>query len=107
MIASLRTIVYTICRLVEVANMGTGVTVDDWWVDCTVGGSAQIAAIKAARDGAGNATKTSVVQYHVYYADGGHVRYKERYYLIEEASTAVDVSLRPDPLVPTPELLPV
>lgn len=106
MIASPRIIVYTICRLIEVADMGAGIIVDDWWVDCTIGGSAQIADIKTARDGAGNATKTSVVQYHVYYADGGHVRYKERYYLIEEASTEVDISLRPDPLVPTPELLP-
>jgi hypothetical protein len=107
MIASARIMVYVICRLVEVADVGTGATVDDWWVDCTVNGSADITAIKTARDGAGNATKTSVVQYHVYYADGGHVRYKERYYLIEEASTARDASLRVDPLAPTPELLPV
>lgn len=105
-IESARTIVYTICRLIEVADQGAGVIVDDWWVECTVEGSTKIAAIKAARDGAGNGTKTSVSQYHVYYADGGHVRYKERYYLIEEASTAVDVSLRQNPLVPTPELLP-
>lgn len=103
-----RIMVYVICRLVEVNNMGTGAIVDDWWVDCTVGGSAQIAAIKAARDGAGLATKTSVAQYHVYYADGGHVRYKERYFIAEEASSPdPDPSLRPNPLVPTPELLPV
>lgn len=103
-----RIMVYVICRLVEVSNRGTGTIVNDWWVDCTVGGSTQIAAIKAARDGAGNSTKTSVVQYHVYYADGGHVRYKERYFLAEEASSPEpDPSLRVDPLLPTPELLPV
>jgi len=102
-----RVMVYIICRLVERANAGTGVIVDDWWVDCTVNGSSDIAAIKAERNGAGNGTKTSVVQYHVYYADGGHVRFKENYYLAEETALwPSDPSLRPDPLVPTPELLP-
>jgi len=102
-----RIAVYVICRLVEVSNMGTGSIVDDWWVDCTVGGSAQIAAIKSARDGAGNSTRTSVAQYHVYYADGGHARYKERYFLTEEASSPKpNPALRVDPLIPTPELLP-
>lgn len=106
MIASPRTMVYVICRLVEIDNQGFGTIVDDWWVDCTVDGSPQIDAIKLARNSAGNNTKTSVSQYHVYYQDGGHVRYKERSYLLEEASTVRDGSLRVDPLVPTPELLP-
>jgi hypothetical protein len=106
MIASPRIMVYVICRLVEIDNAGFGSIVADWWVDCTVNGSSDIAAIKVAHDSAGNNTKTSVSQYHVYYADGGHVRYKERAYLLEEASTARDPSLRVDPLVPTPELLP-
>lgn len=102
-----RVIVYVICRLIEVAGQGLGATVDDWWVDCTENGSADIAAIKAARNGAGNNTKTSVTQYHVYYADGGHARFKENYYLAEEkALFPSNSSLRPNPLVPTPELLP-
>lgn len=103
-----RVMVYIICRLVEVANQGTGAIVDDWWVDCTVNGSSDIAAIKLARNSAGNGTKTSVVQYHVYYADGGHARFKESYYKTEETALwPSNPSLRPDPLVPTPELLPV
>ncbi|QNO00473.1 hypothetical protein phiPsa347_021 [Pseudomonas phage phiPsa347] len=102
-----RVMVYIICRLVEVAGQGTGAIVDDWWVDCTVNGSADIAAIKAARNGAVNGTKTSVVQYHVYYADGGHAKFKESYYLAEEkALWPSNPTLRPDPLVPTPELMP-
>lgn len=105
---SQRVMVYIICRLVEVSQVGTGAIVDDWWVDVTTTGSPDVAAIKAARDGAGNNTKTSVVQYHVYYADGGHARFKERYYLIEEAALwPSNPALRPDPLLPTPELMPV
>lgn len=102
-----RVMVYIICRLVEVSQAGTGNIVDDWWVDCTQNGSSDIAAIKVARNGAGNNTKTSVTQYHVYYADGGHNRFKERYYLEEEAALwPSDASLRPVPLAPVPELLP-
>lgn len=103
-----RVMVYIICRLVERANAGTGVIVDDWWVDVTEQGSPQVAAIKLERNSAGTGTKTSVVQYHVYYADGGHARFKESYYLTEESALwPSDSTLRPDPLVPTPELLPV
>lgn len=103
-----RVITYVICRLIEVAGQGTGATVDDWWVYCTVNGSADIAAIKAARNGAGNNTKTSVTQYHVYYADGGHALFRENYYLAEEkALFPSNPALRANPLVPTPELLPV
>lgn len=102
-----RVMVYIICRLVEVSNVGTGSIVDDWWVDVTTTGSTEVAAIKAARNGAGNNTKTSVTQYHVYYADGGHARFKENYYLAEEAALwPSDPSQRPAVLSPTPELLP-
>jgi hypothetical protein len=103
-----RVMVYIICRLVEVDQAGTGNIIDDWWVDCTVNGSSDIVAIKAARNGAGNGTKTSVIQYHVYYADGGHNRFKENYYIAEQTALwPSNPSLRPNPLVPTPELLPV
>lgn len=103
-----RVMVYIICRLVERAGQGTGDIVDDWWVDVTTTGSTEVAAIKAARNAAGNNTKTSVVQYHVYYADGGHARFKESYYKAEETALwPSNPDLRPDPLVPTPELLPV
>uniref|UniRef100_A0AAU6VZ15 Uncharacterized protein n=2 Tax=unclassified bacterial viruses TaxID=12333 RepID=A0AAU6VZ15_9VIRU len=105
---SQRVMVYIICRLVERANAGTGVIVDDWWVDVTTTGSPEVAAIKLERNSAGNGTKTSVVQYHVYYADGGHARFKENYYLAEESALwPSNPALRPDPLLPTPELLPV
>lgn len=102
-----RVMVYIICRLVEVSQSGTGVIVDDWWVDVTTSGSPAVAAIKLERNSAGNNTKTSVVQYHVYYADGGHARFKENYYLTEESNLwPSNPALRPDPLVPTPELMP-
>lgn len=101
-----RVMVYIICRLVEVDQAGTGNIVDDWWVDCTANGSSDIVAIKAARNGAGNNTKTSVVQYHVYYADGGHARFKENYYLAEEKALWPSVpTADPSVLLPTPEYL--
>lgn len=103
-----RIMVYIICRLVEVGGAGTGPIVDDWWVDVTKGGSTDVVAIKSQRDAAGNGTKTSVSQYHVYYADGGHARFKERYYLEEEAALwPSQPDLRKDPLIPIPELSPV
>jgi hypothetical protein len=103
-----RVMVYIICRLIEVDQAGTGAVVADWWVDCTQNGSSDIAAVKTAHNEAGNNTKTSVTQYHVYYADGGHARLKENYYLAEEkALWPSNASLRPAVLVPTPELLPV
>ena len=106
-----RVITYVLCRLVEIDQAGTGKTVDDFWVECTVEGSALVEKIKADRLAASQATglptKTSATAYHVYYADGGHGRYKNREYLIEEAALwPSDASLRPDPLLPTPELLP-
>ena len=100
-----RVMVYIICRLVESDNMGTGKIVDDFWEDVTENGSVKVAAIKLARNSSGRSTKTSVVQYHVYYADGSHARFKEQYYLTEESALwPTDPSKRPDPLVPTPEL---
>lgn len=102
-----RVMTYIICRMIEVAGQGTGAIVDDFWVDVTTTGSPEVAAIKLARNSAGNNTKTSVVQYHVYYADGGHARFKESYYLAEESALwPSNPALRPDPLVPAPELMP-
>lgn len=103
-----RIMVYIIARMIEVDNAGTGATVDDWWVDATVGGSATVAAVKAARDAEPQNTLTSVVQYHVYYADGGHQRFtRERLFLTEEATLGpAQPALMPSPLVPTPELAP-
>lgn len=103
-----RIMVYVIARLIEVDNAGTGATIDDWWVDATVGGSTYVNSVKAARDAEPQNTKTSVVQYHVYYADGGHQRFtRERLYLAEEAALGpAQPDLMPDPLVPTPELAP-
>lgn len=107
MATSKRVMVYIICRLIEMDNQGLGPQVDDFWVDCTENGSTDIAAIKAARNAAGNNTKTSVTQYHVYYQDGGHGRFKENYYLTEEKSLWPSVpTTDPAALVPTPEFLP-
>lgn len=105
-----RVIVYTICRLIEMGNAGTGPQLDDWWVECTEEGSPKIDQIKADRNAAGFAngtfSKSSVVQYHVYYEDGGHARFKERYYLAEEKNLWPPVKTAdPAALSPTPELI--
>lgn len=107
---SQRVMVYVIARLIEMGNAGTGPLLDDWWVECTENGSPDITAIKKQRDLEGRTngrnSKTSVVQYHVYYEDGGHNRFKERYYLIEEAALWPTVKVAdPSTLVPTPELI--
>lgn len=103
-----RVIVYTICRLIEMAGAGTGPMTDDFWVECTEEGSAKIAKVKAERDNAGNNSKTSVVQYHVYYQDGGHARFKERYYLAEEKALFPSLPTDdPASLYPAPEFIPV
>lgn len=103
-----RVIVYVIARMVEMDNIGTGPLLDDWWVDCTLGGSAQIEDLKVSRDDSaresGVHSKTSVSQYHVYYADGGHNRFKERDFKVEESSVkAVEPSADPSSLLPEPE----
>lgn len=102
-----RVMIYIICRMIEMDNQGLGPMVDDFWVDCTVNGSADIVAIKAARNAAGNGTKTSVTQYHVYYQDGGHGRFKESYYLAEERALWPSLpTADPSVLLPVPEFLP-
>ncbi|CUR44370.1 hypothetical protein VCM_00168 [Pseudomonas phage VCM] len=103
-----RVMVYVICWLSVLDNAGTGPILRSEWIDVTANGSADVTAYKdaVALEAQGN-HRAVVTQYHVYYADGGHARFKERYYLIEEAALwPTDASLRPDPLVPTPELLP-
>lgn len=102
-----RVMVYIIARMLEIDNAGAGNAVDDWWVDVTDEGSAKVNAIKEARNAATPGNRTVLERYHVYYADGGHGRFKQREYLIEEAALwPSNPSLRPVPLLPTPELLP-
>lgn len=103
-----RVITYVLCRLVEIDQAGTGKTVDDFWVECTVEGSALVEKIKADRLAASQATglptKTSATAYHVYYADGGHGRFIQRTYLLEEAKLFPSTpTTTPELLLPTPE----
>lgn len=105
---SQRVMVYVICWVSVLDNAGAGPILRSEWLDVTENGSSDIVAYKAvvAMEDPGN-HKAVVTQYHVYYADGGHARFKERYYLIEEAALwPPNPALRQNPLVPTPELLP-
>ncbi|MND53008.1 hypothetical protein D3C80_440340 [compost metagenome] len=111
MVVSQRVPVYIICRLIEMGNAGTGPLLDQWWVDCTVGGSVFVDSVKAQRNAdsvaAGAPSRTNAMEYHIYYEDGGHNRLNERYFKQEEAILgAAQPAKAPIPLVPTPELLP-
>ncbi|UAV89619.1 hypothetical protein [Pseudomonas phage COT4] len=106
--ATQRVMVYIICWLSVLDNAGAGPILRSEWIDVTANGSSDVVAYKeaVALEEPGN-HKAVVTQYHVYYADGGHARFKERYYLIEEAALWPSVpTADPSVLLPTPEYLP-
>ncbi|UAV84679.1 hypothetical protein PHB09_184 [Pseudomonas phage PHB09] len=103
-----RVMVYIIAWVGVLDNAGAGPYLRDEWIDITAQGSAALVPYKAAvaEEPPGN-HKAVVTQYHVYFADGGHGRYKERDYLILEKSLWPSVpTSNPSALVPTPEYLP-
>lgn len=106
--ATQRVMIYIICWLSVLDNAGAGPILRSEWIDVTANGSSDVVAYKevVAQEAPGN-HKAVVTQYHVYYADGGHGRFKERYYLIEEAALWPSVpTTNPAALLPTPEYLP-
>jgi len=106
MIASSRVMVYIqvwLTKTVLGANQ-----IDSWWVDVTEGGSVAALAACAAQDAIEPLNiRTYVSQYHVYFADGGHARYKttRAMKIDEDKMGPAQPLLAPNPLVPTPEEL--
>lgn len=100
-----RVMVYIQAWIAQYKNVST--LVDSWWIDVTDTGSAGVAVAIAEADA--NSTvnvRAKVTQYHVYFADGGHARYNERDFKIQEAALGpAQPNLAPSPLVPTPEEL--
>lgn len=78
----------------------------NWWVDVSEGGLAQTDAyIADLRANAAPSYTYAVTQWHCYFEDGGHVRYRLRYDMTnaEKLYGAYHPELAPSPLVPTPE----
>ena len=103
-----RVMVYIIAWVGVLDNAGAGPYLRDEWIDITARGSSDLVPYKAAvaQEPPGN-HKAVVTQYHVYYADGGHGRLKEREYLIEEAKLWPSVpTTNPAALLPMPEFIP-
>lgn len=100
-----RVIVYTIAWVGIMDNAGAGPLLESFWIDVTTTGSAGVASWKAT---IAAPHKGVLSQYHVYFADGGHARYKtEREFLVQENLSGPAVpTADPSLLVPTPELLP-
>lgn len=100
-----RTMVHIQAWIAQYQNLTT--LVDNWWIDVTDTGSAGVAAaIAAANAASAPNVKAAVTQYHVYFADGGHARYNERDFKIQETKLGpAQPDLAPVPLVPTPEPL--
>lgn len=78
----------------------------NWWVDVSERGLAQTDEIIAElRANAQPSYTYAVAQWHCYFEDGGHVRYRLRYDMTnaEKLYGAYRPDLAPSPLVPTPE----
>lgn len=57
-----------------------GSQVDDWWINVSQGGLVEADAVLAALNvGATPGNNHVVSQYHCYFEDGGHARYRIRY----------------------------
>lgn len=82
------------------------VPVRNWWIDVSSTGLAGAdAALAELRANAQPTFTHAISQYHCYFQDGGHVRYKLRYDMqnAEKLYGAYHPELAPSPLVPTPE----
>lgn len=89
-----------------VAKSVSGVVVDDWWINVSEGGLPQADAILAELNiGATPGNNHAVSQYHCYFEDGGHVRYRLRYDIVNAWGKygPMQPEKAPVPLVPKPE----
>lgn len=100
---SQRVMVYIIAWVATLDNSGAGPVLSQEWIDVTDGGSAKVEEFKASIV---SPHKGVVSQYHVYFEDGGHARYNEREFLIQEKALGpAQPDKRPETLYPTPELV--
>lgn len=89
-----------------VVKSSSAMPVENWWIDVSTNGLVGAdAALAALRADAPPTITYAISQYHVYFQDGGHVRYKLRYDMnnAEKLYGAYHPELAPYPLVPTPE----
>lgn len=100
-----RVIIYIIAWVGVLDNAGAGPILSQEWIDVTTTGSAGVAAWRASIQ---SPHKGVLSQYHVYFADGGHARYKtDREFIIQENLSGPAVpTANPALLVPTPEYVP-
>lgn len=84
----------------------SGAQVSSWWINCSEGGLPQAdAALALLNVGATPGNMHSVSQYHCYFEDGGHARYRLRYDIVNAYNLygPMHPELAPVPLVPKPE----
>ena len=84
----------------------SGVVVDNWWINVSEGGLPQCdAELEALNEGLTAGNRHAISQYHCYFADGGHARYRLRYDIQNAWNLygPMQPSLAPVPLSPKPE----
>lgn len=78
----------------------------NWWINVTDGGLPVCDQYVIDRNASTPSNvKAAVSQYHVYFADGGHARYKLRYDIVNAWTqySPIQANLAPVPLLPKPE----
>jgi hypothetical protein len=84
----------------------SGVAVSNYWINVSTGGlpeaDAQLAALNV---GSTPGNGYAVSQYHCYFEDGGHARYRLRYDIVNAWNTygPMQPDKAPSPLLPKPE----
>lgn len=76
------------------------------WINCSEGGLPQFDAMMAEMNaGLSSANNWAVTQWHVYFEDGGHARYRIRYDMVNawEWYSPIQPDKAPVPLSPKPE----
>lgn len=89
-----------------VVKSANGVQVDNWWINVSTGGLPEADAILADLNvGATTGNMHSVAQYHCYFEDGGHARYRIRYDITNAWGWygPMQPDKAPVPLAPKPE----
>lgn len=80
--------------------------VESWWINVSEGGLVQADAIMAEYNiGATPGNMHSISQYHCYFEDGGHARYRIRYDIVNawDKYGPMQPEKAPVPLLPKPE----
>lgn len=84
----------------------SGVAVDNFWINTSTGGLTEADAILATLNvGSTPGNNYAVSQYHCYFEDGGHARYRLRYDIVNAWNSygPMQPDKAPVPLLPKPE----